>query len=181
MPSPTIAMATPAPIVSRVGSASQSTSAPKMNPSVTRLRATASASLARRRASILDTGRFDRETTLDGADHFVYLNVHQAHDVEPAMAQVMALAHAVTRNRDVVGRPRPVARRSCRTVNADNGRADGGGDMRRTGVARHHDGGGARQGNETVHRRRRRHTRRATRCGGNFVRQPFLIGPPEYD
>src|SRR6202030_2321005 len=97
----------------------QRTIAPKTKPSVTRAR-----------ARKLDTGRFDRETTFDGADDLVHLNIHQAHDVEPAAAKVMALADSVARNRDIVCRPRPVARRARRSVNTDDGRPDGRGKVR---------------------------------------------------
>ena len=73
--------------------------------------------------------------------------------VEPAAPQVMALADAVARHGDVVRRPRTVARRTRRPVDADDRRADGRGDVRRPGVARHHQRRAARERDEIGDRR----------------------------
>ena len=56
-----------------------------------------------------DTAATRRETALDGTEHFVDLDVEQAHRVEPAAAQMMALAD---RRRATPSR-RPATRARC--------------------------------------------------------------------
>src|SRR4051812_34697691 len=131
--SPAAATALPASSVAPDGCESHTTSTANTNPSGTRRRA--------RRAVRSATPLLRcRETTLDGGQHFADTDVEQAHAIEAALAQVMALAHGGTRDRDIVWSERTVALGPRRTVDADQRRAHRRCNVRGTGVARHHHG-----------------------------------------
>src|ERR1043166_7109752 len=133
--SPTADTVMPAATDARLGCARISTSAPNTKPSATRNRASPATSTPRKRS---DTSRSRVEAPLDRVEHLLHLDIEQTHAAQSAPAQMMALTHGVARHDQIVGRHRPVARRARRSVDADERRADGAGDMRRSGVARHH-------------------------------------------
>src|SRR5262245_49884997 len=76
-----------------------------------------------------------REPPIDSRGHFVDADVEQAHPFAAAPAEVMALTGFGARHGDVGGRPRAIARRTRGPENADDRRADGGGDVGRARVA----------------------------------------------
>ena len=100
---------------------------------------------------------------------------------QPAAAQVVALADAVTRHGHVVRRPRAVARRPRRPEDADDRRADRRRDVARPGVAGHHDHGAACQRHQIGDRRRRRDHRRAARVRDHLVGKGPLAVSPQRD
>src|SRR5215211_6097387 len=125
--SPHAAIDIPASSDCAVGCARISTSTPKTKPRATR-------NLASVATNSSPTRRLRAETPLDRAEHVGHLDIEQAHAIEPAAAQVMALADAVSRYDDVERRHRTVAHGTGRPVNADDRRAERRGDVRRTGV-----------------------------------------------
>src|SRR5262249_12071713 len=130
--SPAAATSVPSRSVRPVGCASQRTASAKRNPSGTRSRA--------RRRTKSGTATFcRRETAFDGREHFVDLNVEQAHPLDLALPEVMTLTGRRPRHGFVLGHPRAVPLGPRRPVNADDRRTDGGGDVSGTGVAGNHD------------------------------------------
>src|SRR3954470_10565643 len=163
---------------SGVGCARTSTRTPKTNPSATRKRA--NVLITRYRDPPSDTFRLRTEPPLDGVEHFGHLDVEQAHAIARAAPQVMTLTCRVARHGDVERRHRTVARRTRRSVDADNRRAQRGGDMRRTRVARYHQRGLARERDDIGDRRVRRLDGGAVRGGDDAVGEPLLARPPQH-
>src|SRR6185295_12756550 len=94
----------------RVGCARISTSTPNTKPSATRRRAMPATRVSRtvwarpRRRS--DTIRLRGQAAFDGADHLSDLDVEQAHAIEPAALQMVALTDGIARHGDVERRHR---------------------------------------------------------------------------
>ena len=140
MASPSVAIPAPARTVALVGLASQNANTPNRNPKVTRQRAS--------REAVSDMVGACAETTLDCLEYFVGVYVRQTHPLQLATAQVMTRTDLGARNRYVVRQPGTISRRPRWTENADHGRTDGSGDVRRPGVSRHDESGPARQSDE---------------------------------
>src|ERR1041385_5812525 len=137
--SPAAAIDMPTTIDPAVGSATISTSGAHTHPRATRNRASSCVGTAGSPTARGAARRACRiETTPDGRDDFVDLDVFEAHALANAAAQMMALTHRVARDGDVVDRQRTVPRRPRGSEDADDGDAERGGDVHRPGVTRHH-------------------------------------------
>ena len=164
-----------APIASdRAASAARasSTSDAEHEAERTRLRATAGDRERRRRARQLrlPSAHRRREPPLDRGQHFGRPRCRAGTSrSRRAAAQMMALADVGARDGDVVRQPRAVALGPRRTVDADDRRADGRGDVRRPGVAGHHHRRAARERHEVGDRRLRREQRRAARARDDLL------------
>src|SRR6476469_1190188 len=126
--SPAAATSVPHSSVRPVGCASQRTARAKKNPRGTRSR-------ARRRTKSGTAMLGSRKTTFDGREHFVHLDVEQAHPLDLALPKMVTLTDRRPRHGFVLGHPRAIPLGPRRPVNADDRRADGGGDVSGTGVA----------------------------------------------
>ena len=89
--SPTAATAAPTTSAPGVGWARQNTTAPKTKPRDTRSR-------ARSGTTDSDMAGCDREAAFDRRQHFVHLNVEEAHRFEPAAPQMMTLTDRIARD-----------------------------------------------------------------------------------
>src|SRR3954453_6777624 len=94
---------------------------------------------------------FDRGPDVSDAD---MLDARTALTATAALMMTGALA--VARNGHVLGTPRPVPHGAGRAVQAHDGRADCGGEMERTGIARQHEPRAARKRQYLADPRRRR-------------------------
>ena len=97
------------------------------------------------------------------------------------LALVRTVAAIEPRHRHVSRRPGPVALRIGRAEERHDRRADGGGDVQRTGVARHHERGLARERDEIGHLGGRGGARRTTRGGDDRLRERQLPWSPQHD
>src|ERR1700722_8014113 len=117
MASPQTATAMPNALDRAVRRARTNTRTPNTKPSATRRRASTPTSVGHIAPRLSDTTGL-REAALDGRDPLGALDVEQAHAIETAAAQVMALAHRIARERDVRRRQRTVARGTRRPIDA---------------------------------------------------------------
>src|SRR5258708_39959901 len=141
--SPTAAIDMPTAIDPAVGSAAMSTSGAKTHPSATRNRA----------SSCVDTAGSITESPFDGAEHFVDLDLLEAHAIARALTQMMTLTRHIPRDGHIVGREGAVAGRPRRTEDADDGDAERGGYGHRSRVAAHDQHGSPRQRDEVLNPR----------------------------
>ena len=93
---------------------------------------------------------------------------------------MQAPAHAIARDDDVGRRPGTIARRARRSVDADDGRAERGRDVRRPGVAGDHQRRAAGERDEIGDRRARRQDRRSVRRRHDRVGNRLFARSPRH-
>src|SRR5262249_42331612 len=142
--SPAAATSVPSRSVRPVGCASQRTASAKRNPSGTRSRA--------RRRTKSGTATFcSREAAFDRREHFVDLDIEQAHPLDLALPEVVTLTDRRPRHGFILRHPRSVPLGPRRPINADDRRADGGGDAGGTCIAGTHHRGAASERDDIRH------------------------------
>src|SRR5260370_38389387 len=99
------AIGMPTAIDPAVGSAAMSTSGAKTHPSATRNRA----------SSCVDTDGSITESPRDGAEHFVDVDLLEAHALARALTQLRTMTRRIPRHGHIVGRAAAVPRRQRRT------------------------------------------------------------------